>query len=49
MPLRPESYILAHIALEKRRKVLDKIGFPAITEYTITNMDKLDGYHELAP
>ena len=38
---------LAHMALEKRRNVLDKIGLPAVTEHTITNVDKLDGYHEL--
>lgn len=40
---------LAHMALEKRRNVLDKIGLPAVTEHTITNVDKLDGYHELVP
>lgn len=37
------------MAQEKRRKVLDKIGLPSVTEHTITNVDKLDGYHELAP
>ena len=33
---------LAHMALEKRRNVLDKIGLPAVTEHTITNMGKLE-------
>ena len=33
---------LAHMDLEKRKKVLHKIGLPAVTEHTITNMDKLE-------
>jgi len=33
---------LAHMDPEKRMKVLHKIGLPAVTEHTITNMDKLE-------
>ena len=33
---------LAHMDPGKRRKVLDKIGLPAVTEHTITRMDKLE-------
>ena len=33
---------LAHMDPEKRRKVLHKIGLPAVTEYTITELKKLE-------
>jgi DNA-binding IclR family transcriptional regulator len=33
---------LAHMGPEKRRKVLEKIGLPAVTEHTITRMDNLE-------
>jgi DNA-binding IclR family transcriptional regulator len=33
---------LAHMDPEKRRKVLDKIGLPAVTEHTIIRMDNLE-------
>jgi len=33
---------LAHMDPEKRHKVLDKIGLPAVTEHTITDMNKLE-------
>ena len=33
---------LAHMDPEKRQKVLDKIGLPAVTEHTITEMSKLE-------
>ncbi len=33
---------LAHMDPVKRRKVVDKIGFPRVTEHTITNMKKLE-------
>lgn len=33
---------LAHMEPEKRRKVLQKIGLPAVTEHTITDMKKLE-------
>lgn len=33
---------LAHMEAKKRRKVLEKIGLPAVTEHTLTDMDKLE-------
>jgi len=33
---------LAHMEPEKRHKVLDKIGLPAVTEHTITDMNVLE-------
>ena len=33
---------LAHMEPEKRHKVLDKIGLPAVTEHTITDMNGLE-------
>jgi len=33
---------LAHMDPEKRHKVLDKIGLPAVTEHTITDMNELE-------
>jgi len=33
---------LAHMEPEKRHKVLDKIGLPAVTEHTITDMNELE-------
>ncbi|MBC8461717.1 MAG: IclR family transcriptional regulator [Deltaproteobacteria bacterium] len=33
---------LAHMDPEKRQKVLGKIGLPAVTEHTITEMNKLE-------
>jgi len=33
---------LAHMVPEKRQKVLDKIGLPAVTEHTITDMNELE-------
>ena len=33
---------LAHMDPEKRHKVLDKIGLPAVTEHTITDINKLE-------
>lgn len=33
---------LAHMDPEKRYKVLDKIGLPAVTEHTITDINKLE-------
>ena len=33
---------LAHMDPEKRRKVLDKIGLPAVTEHTITDVNELE-------
>jgi DNA-binding IclR family transcriptional regulator len=38
----PGKIYLAHMESEKRSKVLKKMGMPAITEYTITDLKKLD-------
>lgn len=39
----PGKIYLAHMDPQKRKKVLKKMGMPAITEHTITNLDKLEG------
>ena len=33
---------LAHMTEEKRRNVLDKIGLPGVTNYTITDINELE-------
>jgi DNA-binding IclR family transcriptional regulator len=38
----PGKIYLAHMEPEKRKKVLKKVGMPAITEHTITDPDKLE-------
>jgi DNA-binding IclR family transcriptional regulator len=44
----PGKVYLFHITGEKLRRVMDRMGLPKITKYTITSLAKLEGELDLA-